>query len=301
MMDACTFKVCSMQRVATIAGRNDFFPSVSRFMCGPLGASAGGDNGSALLMNPHETSYPAAYAVNRGAREGMRVLGNTTAAHYSKGTIIRVARFASKLWRTINGENVTKKNDIEIPYSDYADADGVCAYDGSLRIALLSLWQKIWPNRECPAINQVKLWRDTEKNTSHSIYDNIIYTSPEEFNKIQKGSSNINNTMGMELILNKIVNTEIDRQRWRGQMAKKAYDIWQVDGKKRGNTKDPSSSTALAQGLGYPLPICEKNKAWRMGGWASSAAQQRRKMALDGGTTSVGSPSITNTNKMRSR
>jgi hypothetical protein len=45
MMDACTGKVCSMQRVGSIAGRNDLISSAARFLCGPLLASHGGDCG----------------------------------------------------------------------------------------------------------------------------------------------------------------------------------------------------------------------------------------------------------------
>jgi hypothetical protein len=45
MMDACTGKVCSMQRVGSIAGRNDLITSAARFFCGPLLASHGGDYG----------------------------------------------------------------------------------------------------------------------------------------------------------------------------------------------------------------------------------------------------------------
>jgi hypothetical protein len=45
MMDVCTGKVCSMQRVGSIAGRNDLITSAARFLCGPLLASHGGDCG----------------------------------------------------------------------------------------------------------------------------------------------------------------------------------------------------------------------------------------------------------------
>ncbi|KAL7553517.1 hypothetical protein ACHAWF_016790, partial [Thalassiosira exigua] len=68
MMDACTGKVCSLQRVGSFCGQNRLVTSGSRFMNGPLGASCGGDNGSALLMTVSESTYPAANAVNDGAR-----------------------------------------------------------------------------------------------------------------------------------------------------------------------------------------------------------------------------------------
>jgi len=107
MMDACTGKICSTQRVAAIGGRNDLFTSTARFLNGPLGAANGGDNGSAILGMVTPATFPAAAAVNDGARRGMRLVTRAgkdpPPKAYKDVVITRIARFATTLWRTING------------------------------------------------------------------------------------------------------------------------------------------------------------------------------------------------------
>jgi hypothetical protein len=78
--------------------------------------------------------------------------------------------------------------------------------------------------------------------------------------------------------LNKIVSTELDRQAWRGEMSRKAYDIYKSS---KGTVHDVGASE---QGIGQPLPPIQRDAAFKQGGWVSSAAQQRRALALDGGT-----------------
>ena len=36
--------------------------------------------------------------------------------------------------------------------------------------------------------------------------------------------------------------------------------------------------------VGQPLPIIEKDAAWKMGGWVASTAHQRRSQGADGGS-----------------
>jgi len=81
--------------------------------------------------------------------------------------------------------------------------------------------------------------------------------------------------------INRLVNVEIDRQKWRGEMSQKAYEIF----KATKGSKTPMQDVAAAeQGIGLPLPPIERDGAFRCGGWIASAAQQRRAKALDGGT-----------------
>ena len=61
-----------MQRVGSIGGRNDLLTSGARYLNGPLGASYGGDSGSAVVNNVNPVSHPAASFVNDGARLGLR-------------------------------------------------------------------------------------------------------------------------------------------------------------------------------------------------------------------------------------
>lgn len=136
MMDACTGKVCSMQRIGAIAGRNDLVLAANRFLNGALGSGNGGDNGSAFLMSVSAASFPAASAVNDGARRGLHLV--TKAGHpketISEVLIVRVARFATRLWRTINGEPADQPKEIRS-----TPTLGVCAYDGILRCSLLAV------------------------------------------------------------------------------------------------------------------------------------------------------------------
>ena len=77
--------------------------------------------------------------------------------------------------------------------------------------------------------------------------------------------------------LNRLVEIEKDRQLWRGEMARKAYDIKATKG-------SASVDVAAAeQGIGQPLPPILRDESFKQGGWIASAAQQRRSMALDGG------------------
>jgi len=131
MMDACTGRVCSTERVAIISGSNDLCVAGSRFYEGPLGGNQGGDNGSAVLMTVTPSFHPAATAVNDGARIGLRLLkvaGTLKEKEHSLDTVARVASFATDLWRTLNGD------------TNRTGEYGPCARNGSLRASLLSLW-----------------------------------------------------------------------------------------------------------------------------------------------------------------
>ena len=76
--------------------------------------------------------------------------------------------------------------------------------------------------------------------------------------------------------INRLVDVELDRQAWRGEMAKKAYEMY----------KSNKSSTAIQdvaaaeQGIGQPLPPIQRDAAFKQGGWIASAAQQRRALTM---------------------
>lgn len=269
MMDACTGKVCSMQRVGAIGGRNDLITCGSRFYNGPLGASYGGDNGSAMLMDVAGGYLPAASAVNDEARKGLRLIGR--AGHpkerVSEAVIVRVAIFATRLWRTINGEVADPpKNDGYLPCTR-----GVCAFDGILRTSLLALWQWIWP-RGCYAVLQVQSWksREEEKRYFELGAHRVMKITEEEKIAATAEENSLED-------ISRYVNTELDRQAWRGEMVKKAFDINKV-------IKASTDAASSEQGIGQPLPPIERDAAFKYGGWIASAAKQRRALGLDGGT-----------------
>ena len=81
--------------------------------------------------------------------------------------------------------------------------------------------------------------------------------------------------------LSGLVNAEIDRQAWRGEMAQKAYSLYKTQGINPATIVD---AAAAEQGIGQPLPPISRDLAFKQGGWIASAAQQRRAKALDGGT-----------------
>jgi hypothetical protein len=271
MMDACTGKVSSMQRVGVIGGRNDLFVTAARYFNGPLGASQGNDNGSALLTSVSPSSSPAASAVNDGARRGLRLLSRAGHPREALGEeiVVRVARFATRLWRTINGEPAEA---LTSGIVRLGPSLGVCAYDGALRCTLLSLWQWIWP-RGCFAVLQVQAWK------AHEGTDRYFGLGAHHVMKITEDEK-VAATEEEEALseLNKIVSTELDRQAWRGEMSRKAYDIYKSS---KGTVHDVGASE---QGIGQPLPPIQRDAAFKQGGWVSSAAQQRRALALDGGT-----------------
>jgi len=261
-----------MQRVGAIAGRNDLVMSASRFLNGPLGASHGGDNGSALLMAVSRGGFQAATAVNNGARRGVRLLsraGDPRKEKIEEAIVVRVAHFATRLWRTINGEPADPPQKVETGVA----VVGVCAYDGILRSSLLALWQCIW-SKACFAVLQVQAWTRSDKNQHYAelgahlvmkISDDERAAAAEEENALSE--------------LNRLVATELKRQEWRGDMAKKAFDISRGTGVAQGQ-----DVAAAEQGIGQPLPPINRDNAFRQGGWIASAAQQRRALSLDGGT-----------------
>lgn len=181
--------------------------------------------------------------------------------------VVRVAKFATTLWRTINGE-FTRNTLLE-----NIDRTGVCAHDGHLRCTLLSLWQRIWPSG-CFAVLRAQTWKQhegTQKFKELGV-DLVMFTSDED-----KEAASFEDEMCGEL--KRIVATEIDRQKWRGEMAARAYEYSKKDDK---IMKDPTG--AASQGLGIPLPPIKKDNAWKLGGWTASTAQQRRAKGADGGT-----------------
>ena len=270
MMDACTGKVASMQRVGSIGGRNDLCTSASRFFCGPLGPSHGNDKGSAIVMSTSAGSNPAASAVNDGARRGIKLLNR--AGHPKDNsrpeTVARVARFATHLWRIINGEPPEPPSK---PHNK--QLTGVCAYDASLRCSLLCLWQWLWP-RGCFAVLQVQSWKNRERSPEYKAMGAhlVMKISDEEKAAAMAEESSLSE-------ISQLVLGEIDRQLWRGEMAGKAYTIF----KSAGNSSTTDASAA-EQGIGQPLPPIQRDAAFKSGGWIASHAQQRRSLALDGGT-----------------
>lgn len=267
MLDACTGKISSMQRVGVIAEKNDLVTAAARFLNGPLGCSHGGDNGAAAVTTVNSASYPAAAAVNDGARSGLRLItraGRDT--DYGDALTVRIAGFATTLWRTINGEPIKFAGSVP----GHSDGSlGVCAYDGQLRCTLLCLWQWVWANK-CFAIMRVQSWKAIE-GTQHykDIGANLIMKTSEE--EKEAASAEEEALTGIR----NLVNMEINRQSWRGDMAFKAYEFSK-------NNKSVDASAA-EQGIGQPLPPIERDSSFSAGGWIASAAQQRRKLALDGG------------------
>jgi hypothetical protein len=272
MIDACTGKICSMQRVGIIGGRNDLVASASRFLNGPLGASHGGDNGSAAVTSVSPESYPAASAVNDGARRGLRFItraGLPRETGIAENHVVRIAIFATNLWRTINGEAVTLSETLP---GQYSVSIGVCANDGQLRCTLLALWQWVFRGGCCWAIKQVQ-FKSNESHYKEIGADRVLKTTEEE--------KEAANTEEAALAgLSKQVDNEIERQKWRGEMAMKAYE-YHKSGK---NSSQVQDTGAAEQGIGQPLPPIERDGAFKAGGWIASAAQQRRALALDGGT-----------------
>jgi hypothetical protein len=287
MLDACTGKACLIQRAAILANQNDLITGGAKILNGPLGASYGNDVGNALLTSVSELSLPAANAVNDGAKRGMRLLRTAgkpippNKANQrkppSEQTIVQVAKFATSLWRTINGELGGKYFEKDRTFDAVTSVvDGVCAYDGHLRCSLLSLWQCIWPNTKnnnglCVAVQRVQSWKGHSGTQKYKDLGANQVMSVKDDEKIESEIGYKANES-----LREIINSEIDRQRWRGELAKKRKDS--TNGTV---TKDPS---AASEGLNQPLDIIEKDEAWRLGAWVTSAAHQRRAVGADGGS-----------------
>ena len=206
MIDACTGKVCSLQRVGSFCGQNRFCGAGTRFMNGPLGASCGGDNGSALalLLTVSEMTYPAANAVNDGARRGLRLLKDSCKdGTYTSQTVVRVAKFATKLWRTVKGEMISPNQ---------TQNAGVCTHDNTLRSTLVALWQWIWP-RQCGQLLKAQSLHAMEGTPQYYSMglNHVMKTTLEE-----KEAGSLEDEALKPLA--QVVEAEIDRQRWRGDI-----------------------------------------------------------------------------------
>jgi hypothetical protein len=266
MLDACTGKVGLNHRVANLTTSNDLISGGTRLLNGPLGASYGNDVGNTIFTSVSELSLPAANAVNEGARRGMRVLRTAGKSippdrlnqkkPPCEKTVVQVATFATSLWRTINGElgGSYFQDDLTINAVS-STVDGVCAFDGYLRCSLLALWQCIWPNNKngnglCVAVQRVQSWRAHSGSQRYKDLGAEKVMNVEDDERLSADIAFESN----ESIRN-IVVSEIDRQRWRGEMAKKLKDSINV-------SKDP---TASSQGLNLPLDTVDKDDAWRLG------------------------------------
>jgi hypothetical protein len=269
MMDACTGKICSNQRAALAALDNDLLMSASRFYCGPLGASYGGDNGSAIFLSVSENTAPAASAVNDGARIGLRLLSRAGQNNdVSDEVVSRVAIFASCLWRTINGEIGGNESSSFVFTPVFSTSDGVCAHDGFLRSSLLALWQWIWP-KGCFAVMRVQAWADHEGTQRYrGLGAELVMKITEE----EKDALSLDDSIYNQI--RSLVSVELDRQQWRGRMAAAAYELYKENGDQ---AKD-------SIGLNHPLGTIEKDSTWKLGGWVASTAAQRRAAGTDGGT-----------------
>ncbi len=245
---------------------NDLVECGAQMCNGPLGASYGSENGASIHTTVAAHSMPTADAVNNGARRGLRLIkqaGKTDSA--KSNTIVRVATFSTKLWRTINGE-LGGQSDISVvdcvhPITNAVD--GICAHDGYLRCSLLSLWQWLWP-KACIAVLRIQ----------HEISGK--YQGSDQVMKIEESEKEAATTEdSFSSDLRAITTYEIDRQRWRGEMAG-------VRRKEVVSSKDASTSS---QGLHFPLRTVTKDEAWKQGGWVASASSQRRKEGSDGGSS----------------
>ena len=224
-------------------------------MNGPLGASYGGDKGSALMLTVSDVIYPAANAVNDGARAGLRLLCKESACNSQ--TIVRVAKFASKLWRTINGESISHSTNSQCSHP------GVCAHDGNLRCSLVALWHRLWPSH-CIQFKRTQTLLGMEGTPQYFSMglNHVMKTTAEE-----KEAALLEDEALKPLI--KVVEDEIDRQKWRGELFGETFK---------------SSKTSALTDAGQPLPVVEKDQAWKLGGWVASTAQQRRSQGADGGS-----------------
>ena len=180
MLDSCTGKVGSVQRVGIVGGRNDLVSSAARLLNGPLGAAAGNDVGASVVNTVSAELFPAANAVNDGARRGLKFLKH--AGHprepIDEETLVRIAIFASDLWRTINGEPMELQSSVP---GFFDGSIGVCANDGQLRCTLMALWQWLWP-KSCMAVVQVQSRQANEwtKSIAELGVDKVMKTSSEE-------------------------------------------------------------------------------------------------------------------------
>lgn len=271
MFDACTGKICSTQRIANIASSNDFIISGNRQYDGPLGATYGSENGSSIHSVVGEYNTPAADAVNDGARSGFRLL--RTAGQKVEGNedvIVRVAKFATSMWRLVNGElGGTEMVHMQMQKQRVDIVDGICAHDGQLRGILLAFLQWIWP-KGCFAVMRVQSWKDIQ---SSARFNNLGIDEVMSMTNAEKAAAVFEEKYCEDL--RDILAEEKARQIWRGEMAEARRQEVIA-------TKDPSLN---AQGVNYPLDLIKRDEAWKLGSWVSSTAQQRRAKGADGGSS----------------
>lgn len=212
-----------------------------------------------------DSTYPAANAVNDGARRGLRLLKDSCKDNktYTNSAVVRVARFASQLWRTINGELVSLVADCSLD-----ETVGVCAHDNSLRATLVALWQWIWP-RQCYQLLKAQTWHAMEGS---SFYESMGLNGVMKTTVKEKEAALVEEQAIAPL--SKVVEAEINRQKWRGDMAHDAYKCFKSASKDKVNLTE----------VGQPLPVVQKDAAWKLGGWVASTAQQRRNQGADGGS-----------------
>jgi len=127
----------------------------------------------------------------------------------------------------------------------------------------------MWPNA-CYATLRVQSWK-THEGTQH--YKDIGADAVMKQSDEEKEASLLEEA-ALKGISN-LVSMEIDRQTWRSEMSSKAYEY--------NKNKKATDASVAEQGIGKALPPIQRDTAFAAGGWTASAAQQRRKLALDGG------------------
>ena len=184
--------------------------------------------------------------------------------------VVRIAHFATNMWRTINGEPI--KLESSSP-GDFKGNTGICSSDAQLRCSLLASWQWLW-GKGCPALIQVQVRKSNEwtKGYNELGVDRVMKTSEQEKICATEEEKSLSD-------LHRLVSMELDRQIWRSEMAMSAYTIY----KTTKSTKTTSDASSTELGIGQPLPPIARDRAFKQGGWIASCAQQRRKALLDGG------------------
>mmetsp|Transcript_4704 Transcript_4704/g.7335 ORF Transcript_4704/g.7335 Transcript_4704/m.7335 type:complete len:207 (+) Transcript_4704:1-621(+) len=186
--------------------------------------------------------------------------------------VVRAARFATDLWRTMNGHDIRSTS----------TADGVCANDSVLRCSFLALWQWIWP-KACFAVLKVQSWRCQHEDTPRYKRlgaPKVLQVYPEET------AASETEERSYEPLL-QLVSNELDRQLWRGEMVTRAYEHYKQQSSSLTNSNTATSTSSNSDGTDpqqqQHMPPIVRDAAFKHGGWVTSTSRQRRQLQLDGG------------------
>ncbi len=267
MLDCCTGRIATTQRAAinSCYGTGSV-EALNRIVNGPLGRTFGEENASGALGLVKDRNFPTANSVNNGCRAGMGLLKRAgsedtwTKKKFEVPTVMRVAKFATRLWNSMHSHEVR--------------------LDEDLRISFVNVWTLLWPTRlnksqldvGCPALYRARkvlaaggsAANEVQKFFRHDPSTELRIASEEDMSKVNEAKK----IMGE---IKAIMMRETLTREVRDSAAQRHYEA-EMERFNRGGGLDTRGGDSQR-----PMELVQRDGLWKEGSWVASVAQQRKR------------------------